>query len=99
MVCVAVLYLQVGHSEQRQQGEGHQVEQSGLSSTVDPGGHCGRQQTWRQIIVNHMRTVRVLYLKVYSKNLKGKIEIRRKTLFGRHITNGTCLQTSFTLKQ
>lgn len=38
-------YLQVGHSEQRQQGEGHQVEQSRLSSTVDPGGHGGRQQT------------------------------------------------------
>lgn len=41
-----VVYLQVGHSEQRQQGEGHQVEQSRLSSTMDPGGHGGSQQTW-----------------------------------------------------
>lgn len=39
------VYLQVGHSEQRQQGEGHQVEKSGLSSTMDPGGHSGSQQT------------------------------------------------------
>lgn len=39
-------YLQVGHSEQRQQGEGNQVEQSRLSSAMDPGGHGGSQQTW-----------------------------------------------------
>lgn len=42
---VSLGYLQVGHSEQRQQGEGHQVEQSRLSSTMDPGGHGGSQQT------------------------------------------------------
>lgn len=44
-----ILYLQVGHGEQRQQGEGHQVEQSGLCSTMDPGGHGGSQQSWGNI--------------------------------------------------
>lgn len=43
-----VSYLQVGHSEQRQQGEGHQVEQSRLSGAMDPGGHGGSQQTCTQ---------------------------------------------------
>lgn len=41
-------YLQVGHGEQRQQGEGHQVEQSRLCSAVDPGGHGGGQQACAQ---------------------------------------------------
>lgn len=50
-------YLQVGHCEQRQQGEGHQVQQGRLGRAVNTRSHRRRQQTWEWERENHQTCV------------------------------------------